>query len=142
MRVHGQGVDKYDNVRLGLTGRLDTMQAAILIEKLKIFDDEIAARNKVARALRAGLCQRRDRAASGAGQYLGLGAVHDPSPEGTDRDGFAAAPQGAGRADRDLLRQVDASADRLQAVSGRRRRAACLREPVAGRHQPADAPLS
>ena len=37
LRVHGQGSDKYDNVRLGLTGRLDTMQAAVLIEKLKIF---------------------------------------------------------------------------------------------------------
>src|SRR6202166_2753987 len=48
VRVHGQGSDKYDNVRLGLTGRLDTLQAAILIEKLKIFEDEIAARNKVA----------------------------------------------------------------------------------------------
>ncbi|MFK5088343.1 DegT/DnrJ/EryC1/StrS family aminotransferase, partial [Klebsiella pneumoniae] len=48
IRVHGQGSDKYDNVRLGLTARLDTMQAAILLEKLKIFDDEIAARNKVA----------------------------------------------------------------------------------------------
>lgn len=48
VRVHGQGSDKYDNVRLGLTGRLDTMQAAILIEKLKIFEDEIAARNRVA----------------------------------------------------------------------------------------------
>lgn len=48
VRVHGQGTEKYDNVRLGLTGRLDTMQAAILIEKLKIFDDEIAARNRVA----------------------------------------------------------------------------------------------
>ncbi len=48
VRVHGQGGDKYDNVRLGLTARLDTMQAAILIEKLKIFPDEIAARNRVA----------------------------------------------------------------------------------------------
>jgi len=48
IRVHGQGSDKYDNVRIGLTARLDTMQAAILIEKLKIFDDEIAARNRVA----------------------------------------------------------------------------------------------
>ncbi len=35
VRVHGQGTDKYDNVRLGLTGRLDTMQAAILLEKLR-----------------------------------------------------------------------------------------------------------
>lgn len=48
VRVHGQGSEKYDNVRLGLTGRLDTIQAAILIEKLKIFEDEIAARNHVA----------------------------------------------------------------------------------------------
>ncbi|MEZ5763333.1 MAG: DegT/DnrJ/EryC1/StrS family aminotransferase [Xanthobacteraceae bacterium] len=48
IRVHGQGSDKYDNVRLGLTARIDTMQAAILIEKLKIFEDEIAARNRVA----------------------------------------------------------------------------------------------
>src|SRR6201998_4674326 len=55
IRVHGQGSDKYDNVRLGLTGRLDTMQAAILIEKLKIFDDEIAARNKVADRYAKGL---------------------------------------------------------------------------------------
>ncbi|MBU6456172.1 MAG: DegT/DnrJ/EryC1/StrS family aminotransferase [Bradyrhizobium sp.] len=55
IRVHGQGTDKYDNVRLGLTGRLDTMQAAILIEKLKIFDDEIAARNRAAERYARGL---------------------------------------------------------------------------------------
>ena len=46
MRVHGQGQDKYDNVRIGLTARLDTIQAAVLIEKLKIFADEIDARNR------------------------------------------------------------------------------------------------
>lgn len=49
IRVHGQGADKYDNVRLGLTGRLDTLQAAILIEKLKVFPQEIVARNEAAR---------------------------------------------------------------------------------------------
>jgi dTDP-4-amino-4,6-dideoxygalactose transaminase len=49
LRVHGQGTDRYDNVRIGITGRLDTMQAAVLIEKLKIFEDEIAARNEAAR---------------------------------------------------------------------------------------------
>ena len=48
IRVHGQGSDKYDNVRLGMTARLDTMQAAILIEKLKIFNDEITARSSIA----------------------------------------------------------------------------------------------
>jgi len=55
VRVHGQGTEKYDNVRLGLTGRLDTMQAAILIEKLKIFPDEIEARNRVASHYAKGL---------------------------------------------------------------------------------------
>jgi dTDP-4-amino-4,6-dideoxygalactose transaminase len=49
LRVHGQGSDKYDNVRIGLASRLDTVQAAILIEKLKIFPDEIEARNEAAR---------------------------------------------------------------------------------------------
>lgn len=55
VRVHGQGSEKYDNIRLGLTGRLDTMQAAILIEKLKIFPDEIEARNRVASYYAKGL---------------------------------------------------------------------------------------
>ena len=48
LRVHGQGSDKYDNVRIGMNGRMDTIQAAILIEKLDIFPDEIAARQRVA----------------------------------------------------------------------------------------------
>jgi dTDP-4-amino-4,6-dideoxygalactose transaminase len=48
LRIHGQGADKYDNVRIGMNGRLDTMQAAILIEKLAIFADEIKKRNHVA----------------------------------------------------------------------------------------------
>ncbi|TVR09344.1 MAG: DegT/DnrJ/EryC1/StrS aminotransferase family protein [Salinarimonadaceae bacterium] len=55
LRVHGQGADKYDNVRIGMNGRLDTMQAAVLIEKLKIFPDEIAARECVAQRYEAGL---------------------------------------------------------------------------------------
>jgi dTDP-4-amino-4,6-dideoxygalactose transaminase len=49
LRVHGQGTDKYDNVRIGMNGRLDTLQAAILIEKLKIFPDEIEARERIAK---------------------------------------------------------------------------------------------
>ena len=53
--MHGQGSDKYDNVRVGITGRLDTVQAAILIEKLKIFPDEIDARNVIARRYSEGL---------------------------------------------------------------------------------------
>ena len=48
LRVHGKGRDKYDNVEIGINARLDTLQAAILIEKLEIFEEEIAARNRVA----------------------------------------------------------------------------------------------
>jgi len=55
LRVHGEGANRYDNVRIGLTGRLDTIQAAVLIEKLKIFPDEILAREKVARRYASGL---------------------------------------------------------------------------------------
>lgn len=48
LRVHGQGEDKYDNIRIGLNSRLDTVQAAILLNKLSIFDQEMENRNKVA----------------------------------------------------------------------------------------------
>jgi len=55
LRFHGKGEDKYDNIRIGMNSRLDTVQAAILIEKLKIFRDELAARQKVADRYTAGL---------------------------------------------------------------------------------------
>jgi dTDP-4-amino-4,6-dideoxygalactose transaminase len=96
IRVHGQGGDKYDNVRLGLTARLDTMQAAILIEKLKIFEDEIAARNRVA-----------ERYAQGLGNVVTVPHVVGGCtsvwaqytirlPKGCDRDGFAATLKAQG----------------------------------------------
>ena len=49
LRMHGQGSDRYEHVHIGMNSRLDTIQAAILIEKLKIFEDEIEKRNAVAR---------------------------------------------------------------------------------------------
>jgi dTDP-4-amino-4,6-dideoxygalactose transaminase len=55
LRVHGEGRDKYDCVRIGMNGRLDTIQAAVLIEKLKFFPDEIAARERIARRYSAAL---------------------------------------------------------------------------------------
>ncbi|MEJ0070453.1 MAG: DegT/DnrJ/EryC1/StrS family aminotransferase [Pseudomonadota bacterium] len=55
LRVHGQGRDKYENVRVGINGRLDTIQAAVLLQKLKIFDDEIAARDRIAARYSAAL---------------------------------------------------------------------------------------
>jgi dTDP-4-amino-4,6-dideoxygalactose transaminase len=55
IRLHGEGVDRSEAVRIGITGRLDTIQAAILIEKLKVFPDEIAARDRVAARYTEGL---------------------------------------------------------------------------------------
>lgn len=48
IRIHGKGGDKYDNIRIGINGRLDTIQAAVLLEKLKIFDWELERRNTLA----------------------------------------------------------------------------------------------
>ena len=48
-RVHGKGIDKYDNVRIGMNSRIDTVQAAVLLEKLKFFDDEIEQCQNVAK---------------------------------------------------------------------------------------------
>src|SRR5712671_1980847 len=91
IRVHGQGSDKYDNVRLGLTGRLDTIQAAILLEKLRIFEDEIAARNKVAERYARGLGNvvTVPRVAAGCTSIWAQYTIR--LPERADRDGFASA---------------------------------------------------
>jgi UDP-2-acetamido-2-deoxy-ribo-hexuluronate aminotransferase len=55
IRNHGQGRDKYENVRIGLNGRLDTLQAAILLVKMDIFDQEVEARQMVAGRYSQGL---------------------------------------------------------------------------------------
>jgi UDP-2-acetamido-2-deoxy-ribo-hexuluronate aminotransferase len=96
IRVHGQGSDKYDNVRLGLTGRLDTMQAAILIEKLKIFEDEIAARDRIAERYTRGLGNvvTVPRLAAGCTSVWAQYTIR--LPKGTDRSSFAAALQAQG----------------------------------------------
>jgi dTDP-4-amino-4,6-dideoxygalactose transaminase len=96
IRVHGQGSDKYDNVRLGLTGRLDTMQAAILIEKLRIFDDEIAARNEVAERYARGLGNvvTVPHLAAGCSSVWAQYTIR--LPKGVNRDGFAAALKAQG----------------------------------------------
>lgn len=48
IRVHGMGADRYDNIRIGINGRMDTIQAAIVLAKLDIFEKELDARQKVA----------------------------------------------------------------------------------------------
>ena len=96
VRVHGQGSDKYDNIRLGITGRLDTIQAAILLEKLKIFEDEIAARNLVAERYARGLGNvvTVPRLAAGCTSVWAQYTIR--LSDGCDRDGFAAALKAQG----------------------------------------------
>jgi dTDP-4-amino-4,6-dideoxygalactose transaminase len=90
IRVHGQGADKYDNVRLGLTGRLDTVQAAVLLEKLKIFEEEIAARNEAAERYSRGLGNVVTVPHLAAGCTSVWAQYTIRVPKGVDRDGFAA----------------------------------------------------
>src|SRR6201994_3376945 len=96
IRAHGQGADKYDNIRLVLTGRLDTMQAAILIEKLKIFEDKIASRNQVAQRYAHGLGNvvTVPHVAAGCTSIWAQYTIR--LPHGVDRDGFAAALKAQG----------------------------------------------
>lgn len=55
LRVHGQGAHKYDNIRIGVNSRLDSMQAAVLLAKLTVFEDELVARDRVAKRYDAAL---------------------------------------------------------------------------------------
>ena len=55
LHVHGEGTDRYENVRIGMNSRLDSIQAVILSEKLKLFREEIELREKVGRRYNEGL---------------------------------------------------------------------------------------
>lgn len=48
IRVHGKGISKYDNIRIGINSRLDTIQAAVLLAKMEVLDEEIEMRQTVA----------------------------------------------------------------------------------------------
>jgi UDP-2-acetamido-2-deoxy-ribo-hexuluronate aminotransferase len=50
LRTHGEGGTRYEVLRTGMNGRLDTLQAAVLLSKLTVFEDELAARERIARA--------------------------------------------------------------------------------------------
>lgn len=50
LREHGKGTDRYDNARVGMNGRLDTLQAAVLLAKLSVLDSELEGRRHIAQA--------------------------------------------------------------------------------------------
>ncbi|HZD28659.1 MAG TPA: DegT/DnrJ/EryC1/StrS family aminotransferase [Xanthobacteraceae bacterium] len=95
LRVHGEGRGKYDCVRIGLNGRLDTIQAAVLMEKLRIFPEEILARERVARRYSAGLADVATvpRLASGSSSVWAQYTLRLASGR---RDGVAAALKAQG----------------------------------------------
>jgi dTDP-4-amino-4,6-dideoxygalactose transaminase len=90
LRVHGEGRGKYDCVRIGLNGRLDTIQAAVLMEKLKIFPEEILTRERIARRYSTGLADVATvpRLAPGSTSVWAQYTIRLPSGR---RDGLAAA---------------------------------------------------
>jgi dTDP-4-amino-4,6-dideoxygalactose transaminase len=90
IRLHGKGSDKYDIVRIGINGRLDTIQAAILIEKLKLFPAEIEARQAVADRYSAALSNSAHVPRVKAG-YRSVWAQYTLRVEGGRRDAVAKA---------------------------------------------------
>lgn len=97
LRFHGKGADKYDNVRIGLNSRLDTIQAAILLEKLAIFADELAARGRVAQRYSGalsdlvGVPQESAGCRSAWAQYTALVPVRDALAEACKAEGVPTA---------------------------------------------------
>ena len=114
----GHGSDKYDNIRIGLASRLDTIQAAILIEKLKIFPDEIDARDRVARRYAQGLADVAITPTVPAGS-TSIWAQYTLRLPGGRRDALAASLKSGRHSDRDLLSDPVAPPAGLQAISGR-----------------------
>jgi dTDP-4-amino-4,6-dideoxygalactose transaminase len=95
LRVHGEGRHRYESVRIGTNARFDTIQAAVLIEKLKIFSEEIAARNRIARRYTEHLADvvQVPHLVEGSTSVWAQYTVRLP---GGRRDGFAAALKAQG----------------------------------------------
>ena len=116
LRTHGEGTTRYEVLRTGMNGRLDTLQAAVLLSKLTVFEDELAARARIAAVYDARLANAVTVPARVAGQRQRLGDLCRPAARcGGARADAGRAARG-GRADGDLLSPAAASAAR---VSGR-----------------------
>ena len=85
-RVHGMGKTKYDNIRIGMTGRLDTMQAVVLDAKLDIFADELSARQTVADRYASRLSNMVETPSLSAGATSSWAQYSVKLPQGSDRD--------------------------------------------------------
>jgi dTDP-4-amino-4,6-dideoxygalactose transaminase len=95
LRIHGYGAHSYDHVRIGMNGRMDTIQAAVLLEKLRIFPDELKRRNEVAARYDAALADivKVPSVAPGCASAWAQYTIRVPAPR---REGFIAALKARG----------------------------------------------
>ena len=135
LRCHGKAPDQAESEYVGLNSRLDTIQAAILLEKLRLFPSEIAARQNAAERYAEGLGGVVQVPAADRRRDLGLGAIHYPTRAA--RRVRQGVPRG-GRPHRDPLSERHPFAAVLPRVPARAGLAP-HRPARAPRHQPADA---
>ena len=126
--VHGKGAFKYDNVRVGMNSRLDTIQAAVLLAKLDTFaNEEVAKVNEIARLYDDVLADSGLALPQVPDGYMSSWAQYTVRlPEGIDRDDLQGATQGTGRAHDGVLPQAHARA------GGVRRRLRCCSRRLPG----------
>ncbi len=95
LRTHGEGTTRYEVLRTGMNGRLDTMQAAVLLAKLEIFEAEIARREEIARIYDAALKDVLEIPARMAGTQSAWAVYSVLLPDEATRDAAKAALAGA-----------------------------------------------
>ena len=79
LRTHGEGTTRYEVLRTGMNGRLDSIQAAVLLAKLTVFAEELAGRERIARYYDSRLGNAVVTARARAGQHQRLGDLRDPA---------------------------------------------------------------
>ena len=95
LRTHGEGTTRYEVLRIGMNGRLDTMQAAVLLAKLEMFEGEIARREEIARIYDAELTGVVETPARVAGTQSAWAVYSVLLPNAAMRDAARAALQAA-----------------------------------------------
>ena len=95
LRTHGEGTTRYEVLRIGMNGRLDTMQAAVLLAKLEVFEGEIARREEIARIYDAELAGVVDTPARVPGAQSAWAVYSVLLPDAARREAARAALQAA-----------------------------------------------
>ena len=117
LRTHGEGTTRYEVLRTGMNGRLDSIQAAVLLSKLTVFPEELVAREKIATFYDHRLGNAVDHSRPRSRQHRRLGYLFRPVTKWRrPRRGAGCAARGR-RADGDLLSQAAASSAGLPGPS-------------------------